>query len=76
MNTPWLRLSSISAVATLLFAGACNKPSESAEKPAEPAPAAEEKKAPEAPPPSDEIKLGQTMPYSGPPSAFGAIGKA
>ena len=75
MNTPWLRLSSISAVATLLFAGACNKPSESAEKPAEPAPAAEEKKAPEAPPPSYEITLGQTMPYSGPASAYGTIGK-
>jgi branched-chain amino acid transport system substrate-binding protein len=75
MNTTWLRLRSISAVATLLFAGACNKPSESAEKTAEPAPTTAEQKAPEAAPASDEIKLGQTMPYSGPASAYGTIGK-
>ncbi|HET8932911.1 MAG TPA: ABC transporter substrate-binding protein [Polyangiales bacterium] len=68
------RFSGLSAVLlTSVVFGACNKP----EAPVEPEKKAEEQKAPEqAPPPATkEIKLGQTMPYSGPASAYGTIGK-
>ena len=44
----------------------------------EPAPntgSAEQKAAPAAAPAEETIKIGQTMPYSGPASAYGAIGK-
>jgi ABC-type branched-subunit amino acid transport system substrate-binding protein len=81
MNITSQRLRTLSAVATLFASlavgglGACNKPAEeSAGK------SAEEQKAPDQAPPSaapaaKEIKLGQTMPYSGPASAYGTIGK-
>ena len=76
MNITLQRFTGLSAIASLFTAvavGACNKPAEPA---AEPGQAAEELKAPEAPPPAaKEIKLGQTMPYSGPASAYGTIGK-
>ena len=78
MNITSQRLGTLSAVAAALFAslaiGACNKPAEdSAAKSGE-----ELKGADQAPPPAaapKEIKLGQTMPYSGPASAYGTIGK-
>jgi branched-chain amino acid transport system substrate-binding protein len=77
MNINLQRLSGFSAIAALfttVAVGGCNKPAE--EPAAEPGKAAEEQKAPEAPPPAaKEIKLGQTMPYSGPASAYGTIGK-
>jgi branched-chain amino acid transport system substrate-binding protein len=61
----------VSALCFLAFGAACSKPSEPAAgepgKPAEPA-------APAAPV-EQEIKIGQTMPYSGPASAYGTIGK-
>ena len=65
-------------VAVLLVAfTACSK-----EKPAESEPAQENKDNQETtvspaaqPPEAKTIKLGQTMPYSGPASAYGAIGK-
>jgi branched-chain amino acid transport system substrate-binding protein len=76
MNITLQRLSGLSAFASLFTAvvvGGCNKPEEAA-APTEKA--AEEQKAPEAPPPAaKEIKIGQTMPYSGPASAYGTIGK-
>lgn len=75
MNISLQRFSGLSAILlTSVVFGACNKPAEPA---AEPGKAAEEQKAPEAPPPpaAKEIKLGQTMPYSGPASAYGTIGK-
>jgi ABC-type branched-subunit amino acid transport system substrate-binding protein len=70
------RLSSLSAVvATLVLTAGCNKSSEG-NNPAEPGTAQQaEQKAPAAPPAEQEIKLGQTMPYSGPASAYGTIGK-
>ena len=74
MNITLQRLSGLSAILlTSVVFGACNKP----EAPVEPEKKAEEQKAPEqAPPPAaKEIKLGQTMPYSGPASAYGTIGK-
>jgi branched-chain amino acid transport system substrate-binding protein len=74
MNINLQRLSGLSAILlTSVVFGACNKP----EAPVEPEKKAEEQKAPEqAPPPAaKEIKLGQTMPYSGPASAYGTIGK-
>ena len=64
------------AVALIALA-ACTK-----EKPAEPEPAQEDKENQETtvspaaqPPEAKTIKLGQTMPYSGPASAYGTIGK-
>jgi len=75
MNISLQRLSGLSAVASLLLFSGCNKPEEPAAP--EPEQTQEELKAPEeAPPPAaKEIKLGQTMPYSGPASAYGTIGK-
>ena len=77
MNITLQRFTGLSAMASLFTAiavGGCDKPAEPA---AEPGKAAEEQKAPEQAPPPDakEIKLGQTMPYSGPASAYGTIGK-
>jgi branched-chain amino acid transport system substrate-binding protein len=66
------RLGYILAVSTLAF-GACNKQSDSA-TPSEPG--APTQQAVEKAPAAEEIKLGQTMPYSGPASAYGTIGKA
>lgn len=62
----------VGAVAAVLGV-ACSKsePKKEAETPA--APAAE--KSVEAKPQEDEIKLGQIMPYSGPASAYGTIGR-
>jgi ABC-type branched-subunit amino acid transport system substrate-binding protein len=76
MNITLQRLSGLSAIASFLIVGGCNKPEEPAAAP-EADKKAEEVKAPEqAPPPAaKEIKLGQTMPYSGPASAYGTIGK-
>ena len=67
------RFGYILAVSTLAI-GACNQQSESAapSEPGAPTQQAETKAAPA----NDEIKLGQTMPYSGPASAYGTIGKA
>jgi branched-chain amino acid transport system substrate-binding protein len=74
MNQITHRLSCLSAVATLVLTAGCNKPSESS-APAEPGTAQQaDQKAPAAPA-EQEIKLGQTMPYSGPASAYGTIGK-
>jgi ABC-type branched-subunit amino acid transport system substrate-binding protein len=76
MNITLQRFTGLGAIASIFTAiavGGCSKPAEPA---AEPGKAAEEQKAPEAPPPAaKEIKLGQTMPYSGPASAYGTIGK-
>jgi ABC-type branched-subunit amino acid transport system substrate-binding protein len=69
------RLAVVLAYFVVLVASACG------EKPAEnPAPAAPEPAAPAAPeakpePAAAEIKIGQTMPYSGPASAYGTIGR-
>lgn len=70
------RLAVVLAYFVVLVAGACG------EKPAEsPAPAAPEPSAPAKPeeakpePAAAEIKIGQTMPYSGPASAYGTIGR-
>ncbi|MET0390696.1 MAG: ABC transporter substrate-binding protein [Polyangiales bacterium] len=74
MNTS-TRLKCFHAFATLLLAIGCNKPAEQNAPSAE-SPSAENKDAPPAAAPAaDEIKLGQTMPYSGPASAYGTIGK-
>jgi branched-chain amino acid transport system substrate-binding protein len=74
MNQFMQRLSCIIALSLVGLAG-CNKPAE--QTPAEPAAPGPENKAaePAAAPAADEIKLGQTMPYSGPASAYGTIGK-
>ena len=68
-----LRLVAIALIAL----AACSK-----EKPAEPEPTPENKDNQETtvspaaqPPDAKTIKLGQTMPYSGPASAYGTIGK-
>jgi branched-chain amino acid transport system substrate-binding protein len=53
-----------------LWLVACSKPGQ----PDEPGKAAEKETAAPAPV-SNDIKLGQTMPYSGPASAYGTIGK-
>jgi branched-chain amino acid transport system substrate-binding protein len=69
------RVSSLVLAGLLASAGlACRK----SEEPAAPAPGEGEQKAAEAPAaaaPSKEIVLGQIMPYSGPASAYGTIGK-
>ena len=78
MNITSQRLINLSTVFTAVLASAaisgCNKPEEPAAKSGE-----ELKGADQAPPPAapaaKEIKLGQTMPYSGPASAYGTIGK-
>jgi branched-chain amino acid transport system substrate-binding protein len=72
MTIATYRLRRSIAVATFLLTAGCNKPSDST-----PAPGSESKPATPAPAdaPSKEIKLGQTMPYSGPASAYGTIGK-
>ena len=73
MNHILHRLHRQGAFAALLLTVACNKP---AEQSAAPEPAPSDKPAPAAePPPPEGIKLGQTMPYSGPASAYGTIGK-
>jgi branched-chain amino acid transport system substrate-binding protein len=68
------RVSSLVLAGLLASAGlACRKA-----EPAAPAPGEGEQKAAEAPAPapaSKEIVLGQIMPYSGPASAYGTIGK-
>jgi branched-chain amino acid transport system substrate-binding protein len=70
------RLAVVLAYFVVLIGSACG------EKPAEnPAPAAPEPGAPAKPeeakpePAAAEIKIGQTMPYSGPASAYGTIGR-
>ncbi|MET0386720.1 MAG: ABC transporter substrate-binding protein [Polyangiales bacterium] len=76
MNISTHRVPHFRALATLLIIAGCNKPSEPAPT-TEQAPTEEKKaEAPAAAPASDEIVLGQTMPYSGPASAYGTIGKA
>ncbi|MEY4580741.1 MAG: hypothetical protein RL701_5444 [Pseudomonadota bacterium] len=76
MNMSLLSMKRVHVFGALLLTVACNKPSESA-APAAEAPAAENKLPPAADvrTESNEIKLGQTMPYSGPASAYGTIGK-
>ncbi|MEY4509959.1 MAG: hypothetical protein RLZZ450_2081 [Pseudomonadota bacterium] len=67
------RVSSLVLAGLLASAGfACRKA-----EPAAPAPGEAEQKAAEAPAaaPAKEIVLGQIMPYSGPASAYGTIGK-
>ena len=62
----------LATVAAVLFGTACRK-----SEPAEGAAASNEQKveATGAAAEAAEIKIGQTMPYSGPASAYGAIGK-
>jgi ABC-type branched-subunit amino acid transport system substrate-binding protein len=60
------------AFAVLCLTAACTR--ESAEKPAGPA-TTEGAPGPAAAPATPEIKVGQTMPYSGPASAYSTIGK-
>jgi branched-chain amino acid transport system substrate-binding protein len=63
-------------LASFVTLGACGeKPAESP-TPAPETPKAEEAKAEPKPEPAAEIKIGQTMPYSGPASAYGTIGRA
>src|SRR5262245_44113917 len=78
MNITSQRLINLSTVFTAALASAaisgCNKPEEPAAKSAEELKGADQA-PPAAAPAAKEIKLGQTMPYSGPASAYGTIGK-
>jgi len=67
----WRSLSLLGCLMAACFGTGCSK---SEQKEAAPAPAAKESAAPAAPA-VQEIKLGQIMPYSGPASAYGTIGK-
>jgi branched-chain amino acid transport system substrate-binding protein len=70
------RLAVVLAYFVVLVAAACGeKPAEAPAAAPEPAaPAKPEEAKPE--PAAAEIKIGQTMPYSGPASAYGTIGRA
>jgi branched-chain amino acid transport system substrate-binding protein len=63
----------VAGVVASFLGVACSKSEPKKETEAKPAPAAE--KAVEEKPQDDEIRLGQIMPYSGPASAYGTIGK-
>lgn len=58
------------AIVAAALVGGCSK-----SEPKEGAPSGGEQKVETAAPAASEIVLGQTMPYSGPASAYGAIGK-
>ena len=69
MGARWL---SAVAVSIICFGNACSRESKEENK----APATQTDLSPATAPQEREIKIGQTMPYSGPASAYGTIGKA